>query len=282
MGGLKVTLTRDSVEAFDVDLDQSQVRMFVGARPLPFTATGQVLGSATIGLFGLTSASTSSRNGEDPTPLVRAIEQEAQNIFRRGEGPVIRSVQTNVGGIDVQIDAGLMHSTLSFDNDANNNSVDDLTEGFNLETLYHYDHATDVPSNKLDFYTIALHEAMHGIGLGDSDSWKTMIQGNDWLGQEVIDFVGSGSNLIDRGAHVETGFRSRRLSDGILQESVLTASAARGQRKGITELDMAFFRDIGFSNAIVAVPEPNQFAILIGAYLLTITRRRKNEGKLEV
>ena len=65
---------------------------------------------------------------------------------------------------------------------------------------------------------------------------------------------------------------STRLSDGLAQEAVMDPTITVGTRKTLTELDLAFLRDLGFTT----VPEPSRMLLLfVGAVGLLRIRRRE-------
>ena len=60
--------------------------------------------------------------------------------------------------------------------------------------------------------------------------------------------------MVDREfVEVAEGIMSSRLSDGVSQEVVVDPNITVGTRKELTEMDLAFLRDIGFET----IPEPS-------------------------
>ena len=80
------------------------------------------------------------------------------------------------------------------------------------------------------------------------------------------------------GDHVADGFMSLRLSDGLAQESVMDPSITVGTRKSLTEVDLAFLRDLGYTT----IPEPFAGMLVIGAGLVfsTLRRRTRIQGRV--
>ena len=65
------------------------------------------------------------------------------------------------------------------------------------------------------------------------------------------------ANIIDSGgAHAKSGLMSARISDGVMQESVISPSITPGARKELTELDLAFLTDVGYSIATMVKIAP--------------------------
>jgi hypothetical protein len=96
--------------------------------------------------------------------------------------------------------------------------------------------------------------------------------GTTWLGGNAQALNGgSGLNLISSdGAHIAEGIMSPRVKDGVLQEAAMDPSILTGTRKYLTQMDLAFLRDLNY----VTVPEPSVFA-LSGATLLCAAARRR-------
>jgi hypothetical protein len=125
-------------------------------------------------------------------------------------------------------------------------------------------------AGKDDFYSVALHELLHALGFGVSETWDSLVSGNNWLGAQASAFAGSGVNLVEPG-HVASGKMSVRLSDGLPQESVMDPTLTEGTRKKLTTLDLAFLRDIGY----ITIPEPGTATALLLGTLITLSTRRR-------
>jgi hypothetical protein len=182
----------------------------------------------------------------------------------RGGGPIIGqlsgSISLGTTRGDYLVSFGAAVGSLSLDSDSNNDGLTDSPEF--LANYWHYDHTTPVASGKNDFYSIALHEMIHAIGIGGSHTWNQMRSGSTWLGANAIALNGgTGVGLLEPdGSHIVSGKMSPRLFDGVLQEVAMDPSNTTGTRKYLTELDAAFLRDIGFA----AVPEPSSGFLLAG------------------
>ncbi|MGB7342834.1 MAG: PEP-CTERM sorting domain-containing protein [Pirellulaceae bacterium] len=265
-----------AAESIDmINLQASEIRIFVGMRVLNDTVSGAsdiTLGQGGLGGFSLGIGASSINNSDIPDAVVNA-SNAANPIYNRGDGPVANNFSGTAFGGAYDVDLGVTHGNLWFDADTNNdNDFDTLTE---LDADWHFDHTTAVAAGKNDFYSVALHETLHAIGYGASDSWDALVNGTEWTGAEAIAANGgSGLGLIDGGgAHLATTVTSTRISDGMSQAPVMSPSITTGTRKTLTELDVAVLRDIGFS--VSAVPEPSSFALLafVGG-VATIRRRR--------
>ena len=236
----------------------NEFRLFVGSQNLT-----NALGEGGPGVGTISPGTSSAIIGSGS--LQDAIDDaEANDNHGRGEGPVINQASGSFdSGETFAFDIGPAVGNLRFD---------ELTD-------WQFDHTIDVEAGKSDFFTVALHETIHAIGFGTSDSWNELVSGSDWLGEEVIAANGgSGEGIIFTGdqAHFAEGLMSARISDGMLQETVMDPTITVGTRKTLTRLDIAALRDFGFVNArAAAVPEPTSILVLASIGLMTTSRRRR-------
>jgi hypothetical protein len=148
---------------------------------------------------------------------------------------------------------------LWFDRDTNNDGVADTDAILNNSWQFDYNQS---PVGKNDFYSVALHEILHALGFGASDSWQAHVTGgHSWNGSQVVGLLGTGTNVLGvDDAHIAEGLMSARLSDGGVQEAVMDPSLTVGTRKTLTWLDLAFLRDIGWQTV---VPEPSSWLLAV-------------------
>ena len=237
------------------------VTMYVGADEL----FGNTLGEG--GPAGTGFEVSFSYNPSNPGQLVPATANAAsqsQLAYKRGGGPVIRTLagSTTVAGVPISytVQSGVAYGRLSLDWDGNNNGSKD--SDVQLSNYWHFDHTTPVAAGKNDLYSVALHEMLHAVGFGASDSWDARVAGTTWTGPSVATLMGSGSGLIAPSQdHIAAGIMSTRAWDGILQEAAMTPSIPKGTRKNLTALDLAMLRDIGYStvNWVTAPTSPADF-----------------------
>lgn len=251
-------------------LAANTVKIFVGVQEL----AGDTLGSGGPGgvQVGIAASNIS------PTYLQNAIDAagvNSNNGIGRGAGPVIQNVSGTAsfagypGSYDLDIGVGIGNLWFDVDTDNKKGKDDDAT----LESFWHFDHTTPVADGKIDFYSVALHEILHALGVGVSDTWDDQVSGSTrWTGSEAIASHGTGNGLIESGSgHITTGTMSNRLSDGTSQIAVMAPFLNEGERRTLTELDAAFLRDLGYTT----VPEPGSATLLVSASVLLTLRRKK-------
>lgn len=250
------------------DIGVDEFRFYAGMRNLSGTTLGQGgPGGAGIDLIG-------GGFEHEWASAVQAMEDASNAVMPRGDTPqeVFNGTLT-LGSVTAPYELfyGLAVGHIWMDWDVDNSGSRNTNA--ELETYWHFDHTTPVESGKRDFYSVALHELMHGIGFGGSTAWETLVNGTDWEGANVINLLGSGTDVLDPdGNHVAPGIFSLT-AFGDLQESVMTASYTTGTRRVLTELDLAFLADIGWS--VAAIPEPSTVGLLLAAFMTVSLARRK-------
>jgi MYXO-CTERM domain-containing protein len=276
-----LTFTNPSTGATETLTTFSQsadtITIYVGARSL----SGSTLGQGGPGGASISVGSSGAIENEW-VDAVAAAESLSNSIFLRGgQAPILGNFSGNAPTIGsttptYSVSYTTIIGNLWFDNDFDNDGFAD--DSSTLNNNWHFDHTTDVAFGKFDFYSVALHEVLHAIGFGVSDSWDDLVSGTDWLGSTVIDLYGSGTNLIDGGgAHVEAGIEGLTLIDGTTQEVVMDPNIGAGVRKTLTNLDVAFLQDMGFSTS--AVPEPAEYAAGFGLLALGFAAWRRRRAQ---
>ncbi|MEM0914862.1 MAG: hypothetical protein AAGK09_09665 [Planctomycetota bacterium] len=257
-----------AAETFDpAVLPENVIKVFVGAR----TLGGSTLGQGGVGGIGVSI--TAGGNGELGFPSEFGPNAQgawdialpaAQSNYRRDNGPVAGnlsgSINTSGVTLDYDIDAGVGIGNIWFDDD----------------TDWHFDHTVDVPFDKIDFYSVALHELVHAIGFSGTDSYEELISdadNSDWLGEAVIELLGSGDGVLEPdGRHLLAGITSLNPFTGLTQEALMDPTIANGVRKGLTELDLAVLEDLGYT----VVPEPMAASMIAAVGVLVVMRRRRD------
>ncbi|MFT5411920.1 MAG: hypothetical protein ACI9NC_004657, partial [Verrucomicrobiales bacterium] len=148
-----------------------------------------------------------------------------------------------------------------------------------LDAFWHSDSSsTTVTSGEFDVYTVGLHEVLHTIGFADSNNAFSgnVIGGNDWTGAAVIALLGSGTDVLEptSTSHLNLLTSSTVYGTSTVQDAVMEPSLASGERRFLTELDVAVLDDMGFS----PVPEVTSLPVLAAALLSSVllVRRRRS------
>jgi hypothetical protein len=144
---------------------------------------------------------------------------------------------------------------------------------FNTGTSWYFDPdvttSGDIVNN--DFFSVALHELGHLLGIGTADSWSNLISGLDFTGAASSSVFGENVPL-ENTAHWKEG--TTGLVNGVSQEAAMDPSIAAGTRKVFTDLDLAGLTDIGWE--VTAVPVPAAIWLFgSGLIGLVITARRR-------
>ncbi|MBK1833185.1 PEP-CTERM sorting domain-containing protein [Roseibacillus ishigakijimensis] len=239
-----------------------EIKIYVGGRDLG----GNTLGQGGPGGIGFNLGGTIGPGSfADAVDQMEALSDAA---MLRGSGPVLYVQSTTFNGEDVTLQSGIFVGNLWFDTDTDNDGNTDSAAELGLS--WHYDHTIGVAGGKIDLYTVALHEILHAIGFGIGESWNSQVSGNEWTGMEANSvYEGLGAVPID-GGHLAAGTMSTSIVDGSTQEAVMGPTLSAGQRKTLTELDLAILRDLGYET----IPEPSSLS-LCALGLLAVFRRRK-------
>ncbi len=175
---------------------------------------GRSLGGSTLGVGGPGGWSGSG------------FQSFLDNAASRGQAGALDSPPT---------DFGPWGGGISFDSDANWYFDNDVT--------------TDEAFSGFDFFSVALHELGHVLGLGTAPSWDSCVSGSDFVCSESIGVFGGAVPLSADLGHWLAGTISP--GEG---EAAMDPGIAPGQRKRFTALDWAGLSDVGWE--IQAVPVP--------------------------
>ena len=143
------------------------------------------------------------------------------NVISRGEGDATAAATDGPTATDFAPWGG----AITFDTDVDANWYFDT----DLST------SGDIVGN--DFYSVALHELGHLLGIGLADSWDNLISGTDFIGAASIASFGGDVPLNPSFGHWENGTQSQ--VNGVAQEAAMDPSITTGTRKVFTDLDLA-------------------------------------------
>lgn len=252
--------TGSSIDLAPLSIAADQINIYVGTRAL----LGSTLGVG--GPSGASVAESTTYFNEADVPAAIALAEDAGNLeMGRGGGPVMGTLLSG------RASYGAIAGSIWFDNDINNDGMFDAIG--TLSDQWHFDPNTAVEPNRSDLYSVALHEMLHAIGFGTSETWQSLANNGTWIGANVnVLFGGIGTGLVTLDGHVAEGLSGFRLSDGLAQESVMDPSVTQGMRKELTDLDLAFLRDLGY----LTIPEAAvTWLLAAGAVgLFAVNRRR--------
>jgi len=218
-----------STTLYDETIATDEYRVYVGARGL----SGNTLGEAGPGGWGWSS----NPSGEFLNPgefiqINSITEAFSDSISTRGEA----SGFANWGG------------AATFDNDGSTN--------------WHFDHTSAPSSGESDFYSVAIHELGHSLGLGASNEWNVLVVGSLFYGPTASSENGGPVPLDCNGTcsgHWNEGTTSEVFGTSTSQEAAMDPTVTQGNRKYLTALDAAALTDIGWSVSTPTFYAPGDF-----------------------
>ena len=146
---------------------------------------------------------------------------------------------------------------------------------FDTPAAWNFSVASGPSAGQNDFYSVALHELGHLLGVSSAESWDAKIASGQFTGPDSVAVYGGNVPLSDDG-HWADGTMSQLPGSGIPQEAAMDPSIFVGSRKLLTTLDWAGLSDIGWEvdPSLMQVPEPT-IALPAIAGLALLARRRR-------
>lgn len=245
------------------DFAAGEYRIFVGRNVPENPNVAAVGGPAGVGI-------NFEQEGE-PSEFAGAVAdlQNASNAGMTRGGPVYNTLNGSVSLGAENVPFGLQFGY----------TVGSLS--INPNVSWHFD-LTAPEAGKIDFYSVALHEILHAVGFGTSPAWAAAIDGTNWLGENVISLLGSGTNLVSPGGdHLTQTLTGHPLINGeydygINQQVAMAPGIAPGARNYLTDVDVAFLRDLGWET--IAVPEPSTWVMMMlgfGVVVVAVGRSKR-------
>ncbi len=118
---------------------------------------------------------------------------------------------------------------------------------FDLYANWYFDddlNSNDVPAQQLDFYSNALHEFGHLLGIGTSDSWFRQTAYSYFDGDHTNKHYDDLVPLDETQEHWAQDVKNTL--DNNAQPAALTPALKPGERKQFTKLDIAALEDVGW------------------------------------
>jgi hypothetical protein len=130
---------------------------------------------------------------------------------------------------------------------------------------------TEAFGTESDFYSVALHELGHVLGIGTAGSWSTDVSGTNFIGPASEAAFGGPVPLDNLSSHWADGTMSTIYGTSTSQEAAMSPTLTDGTRKVFTTLDMAGLKDVGWT--LAAVPEPPTIWLAAAALFVWGTMR---------
>lgn len=131
---------------------------------------------------------------------------------------------------------------------------------------------TEAFGTQSDFYSVALHELGHVLGIGTAGSWSTDVSGTNFIGPASEAAFGGPVPLDNLSSHWADGTMSTIYGTSTSQEAAMSPALTDGTRKVFTTLDIAGLQDVGWT--LAAVPEPPTVWLAAAALFMWGTMRR--------
>ncbi|NOY43212.1 MAG: matrixin family metalloprotease [Planctomycetes bacterium] len=201
---------------YDETIASDEYRIYVGARSL----SGNTLGTGGPGGWGWSSNPSGEFTPVEINQIAAISSAFSDDVSMRGEP----SGFARWGG------------AVAFDNDAGTN--------------WNYDNISLPSAGESDFYSVAIHELGHALGLGASNDWNNLVSDTSFVGAAASSEYGGPVPLDCSGScsgHWAEGTTSTILGTSLSQEAAMDPTVSSGNRKRLTALDAAALTDIGWS-----------------------------------
>ena len=192
----------------DFSVPEDTLTIFVGARDLG----GSILGQGGPGGYS-----------------VGGTTEFVTNALTRGETTTIAGVRNENG--NTAIDFAPWGGSISFNSTAS--------------WYFDQDTSTDESFEGFDFYSVALHELGHVLGIGTADSWDNKISNGQFTGANAVAAYGGSVPVTNDGGHWAQNTQSTLPGTTTTQEAAMDPDITASERKRFTTLDNAGLEDVG-------------------------------------
>jgi hypothetical protein len=124
---------------------------------------------------------------------------------------------------------------------------------FDTDANWHYDVSTPPPAGTNDFYSVAIHELAHTLGIGVSSTWNGLVSNSHFIGSAAAALHGGPVPLAPGNSHWQEGLGSTVYGGTAPQAAALSPGLVMGTRKKLTAIDAAALSDLGWS----LIPPPH-------------------------
>ena len=89
----------------------------------------------------------------------------------------------------------------------------------------------NLDGGEVDFYSVAVHEIAHVLGVGTSDAWSNNVTGGQFTGENAVAVNGGNITLVGDDAHWAEGVSSFVAGTNAPQETSFDPTITDGTRK---------------------------------------------------
>ena len=136
---------------------------------------------------------------------------------------------------------------------------------------------TDIPASSTDFFSVAIHELAHVLGIGTAPSWERFVMDNTFTGDASVALFGDAVPLTNNNGHFAQGTNSTINGTGTFGVAMMPRIPF-GERRYMTDLDLAALSDVGWE--VTAVPAPPALWLFLSGLFSLIVKRNHFFRKL--
>ena len=133
---------------------------------------------------------------------------------------------------------------------------------------------TDGSFGGFDLFSTALHELGHVLGVGIVNTWTNKVSGGYFNGTNAMGIYGGPVPVDAAGEHWLAGTGSTLPGTLTWQTASYDPYSFNGQRRYLTDLDLAGLQDIGWG--VSTIPEPETLYMLLSGLAIVGLRARRH------